>query len=46
MITVAICEQFGWDYHTFDAQPAWFIDLIREKMRLDAIKAEQQKRKK
>lgn len=39
MIIVAVCELYGWDYHTYMAQPFWFIQLILEKMRIDAEKA-------
>lgn len=41
MLTVRVCMMFGWDYHTYMAQPAWFIDLIEEKIIIDAKKESQ-----
>lgn len=23
-----LCKEFGWDYHTYQAQPAFFIDEL------------------
>jgi len=42
---VEVCKQFGWDYYTYLAQPIWFIDLILEKMSIDAKKSEFEQRK-
>lgn len=39
MQMVAICEAFGWTYQEFMQQPTFFIELIREKMRIDAHNA-------
>lgn len=36
MLIIEICEKFGWDYHRFLDQPAWFIELIVEKMKAEA----------
>ena len=35
---VEICEKFKWDYYTYINQPHWFIELIVEKMIIDAKK--------
>jgi len=36
MQMVTICEKFGWTYDEFLEQPMFFIDLIRERMKIDA----------
>ena len=45
MQTVVICETYGWTYQEFLAQPTFFIDLIREKMKIDAQKQERDLKK-
>lgn len=40
MQMVVICQTFGWTYQEFMQQPTFFVDLIREKMRIDAHNAE------
>jgi hypothetical protein len=35
MQMVVICEKFGWTYDQFLDQPMFFIELIREKMKID-----------
>ena len=45
MIIVEICEKFSWDYNTYLAQPVWFIDLIMERMKIDAQKAQREELK-
>jgi hypothetical protein len=35
MQVVAICEQYGWTYQEYEQQPAFFITLIKERMRID-----------
>ena len=30
-----IMEKYGWDYHTYQNQPEWVIDLILEKIKLE-----------
>lgn len=32
---------FHWDYYTYERQPMWFINLIKERMRIDDIKEKQ-----
>ena len=39
MIVVAICEAFGWTYNQYLDQPVFFIELIKDKMRVDGEKA-------
>lgn len=36
MLAIEICEKFGWDYYQFLNQPAWFIDLVVEKIKAEA----------
>jgi hypothetical protein len=36
MLIAAICERMGWDYHTYRAQPKWFLDLLVGKYDIDA----------
>jgi len=45
MLIVSICKEYGWDYHTYLNQPIWFIDLIMERMKIDAKKAKQEELK-
>lgn len=33
---VVICEKMGWTYYEYMEQPAWFLELLKEKMRLDS----------
>ena len=40
MQTVVICEMFGWTYQEFLDQPITFIQLIKEKMKIDAQREE------
>jgi hypothetical protein len=37
MLDVVICEKMGWDYHTYQAQPHWFVELIFHKIKIDAL---------
>lgn len=45
MIAVAICEMFGWTLEQYEDHPVQFLALIKDKMRIDAQKAEQQSKK-
>jgi hypothetical protein len=40
MQMVAICQDFGWTYEEYIAQPAYFIQLIKQKMIIDAKERE------
>lgn len=31
-----IMERYGWDYHTYKAQPTWVVSLARKKMGMQA----------
>jgi hypothetical protein len=42
MQMVQICEDFGWTYEQYLSQPQHFLTLIREKMRIDAKRKEQE----
>ena len=43
MLIIEICRYMkGWDYYTYYDQPKKFIDMIKERMRIDDIKAKQQ----
>jgi len=44
MVIVALCERLGWDYHTYMAQPTWFVEGLLEKMRIDAQRVDKGKR--
>jgi uncharacterized protein YbaP (TraB family) len=37
-----IMKEYGWDYHTYNNQPAWVLDLAVKKFGLEAKLAEQQ----
>jgi hypothetical protein len=28
MVAAPVCRAFGWDWHTYQNQPAWFITVI------------------
>lgn len=45
MQMVAICETYGWTYQEYQSQPAFFLAIIREKMRIDAKAQEMQAKK-
>ena len=36
MQIVAICEEMGWTYEEYMAQPVWFIDLLKDKLQIDS----------
>jgi hypothetical protein len=38
MIAAVICEKMGWTYHDYVAQPNWFVQLLIEKLAIDAKK--------
>ncbi|MHA1842394.1 MAG: hypothetical protein ACTSYW_10510 [Candidatus Heimdallarchaeota archaeon] len=33
-----MCKQFGWDYYTYEKQPAWFIEELTIIMNQEALK--------
>lgn len=41
MFAVVVCERFGWTYYQYLDQPRPFLDLIKEKMKIDAQKEQQ-----
>jgi len=45
MQVVVICEKYGWTYNEYLEQPKPFIDLIKDKMRIDAQVAEKESKK-
>jgi hypothetical protein len=45
MLAVAIMEQFGWTYEEYLDTPTFVIELITEKIRIDAQRAEQEAKK-
>lgn len=45
MQTIIICETFGWTFTEYMDQPIEFIALIREKMKIDAQRSEQEIKK-
>jgi len=38
MLIVEVCQNFGWDYYQYLAQPAWFLELIHSRMEIDGKK--------
>lgn len=32
-------REYGWDYYKYLNQPTWVIDLAREKLKIEAIRA-------
>lgn len=36
-----VCRTMGWDFHTYMAQPTWFIDEVKDRMRQDMADAKQ-----
>lgn len=45
MIAVVICEKMGWRYEDYLSQPNWFVELLIEKIRIDAKKEKEANRK-
>lgn len=45
MLILEICEKYKWDYYTYLAQPVWFIELIHDRMSIDAKKAKAEQAK-
>ena len=45
MIIAVICEQMGWDYYTYQAQPLWFTELLVRKLEIDAKKQQAMNKK-
>jgi hypothetical protein len=41
MVAAVICEKMGWTYHDYLAQPSWFVQLLIEKLSIDAKKERQ-----
>ncbi len=35
MLIVHICQEFGWTYEEYQSQPAYFLEIIRRKMKID-----------
>lgn len=42
MVIAAICEKMSWDYHTYLAQPLWFLRLLARKFEVDADNAQRE----
>lgn len=42
MMMLEIMEKYHWDYYTYQAQPIWMVNMIVEKMKIDAMKKKQQ----
>ena len=40
MLAVSVCEKMKWDYYMFQAQPAWFVDLLMKKTMIDSQRRE------
>jgi len=36
MQTVSICQEMGWTYQEYMAQPVWFINLLKDKLQIDS----------
>jgi len=36
MQVVAICQELGWTYEEYQNQPEWFVDLLKDKLDIDA----------
>jgi uncharacterized protein YbaP (TraB family) len=45
MIMALICREMKWDYHTYQRQPAWFIDLLIMMLQAEAEGIERQTKK-
>jgi len=35
----------GWDYYTFQSQPRWFIDCLKDKLEIDSEEIKKQNKK-
>jgi len=36
---VEVCKYMGWDFHTYEAQPVWFIETVIERIKAEAESA-------
>lgn len=45
MVMLEIMEKYHWDYYTYTMQPMFVIQMIVEKMKIDAKKQKQQEQK-
>lgn len=41
MMVIEIMEKYHWDYITYLDQPVWVINMIVEKLKIDALKQKQ-----
>jgi len=45
MAAAVICADYGWTYEQYLAQPTWFIELIKGKMKIDSQREEKAAKK-
>ncbi len=38
MAIVAVCQEMGWTYFEYMAQPSWFLDIVLDKLIEDSEK--------
>lgn len=36
MMIISVCREMGWTYWEYLIQPAWFLDMIIDQMRIDS----------
>jgi len=44
ILIAEICEKFGWTYQQYLEQPAWFVELIVEKIKMEGEEMKRRER--
>lgn len=42
---IYICREFGWDYHTYMAQPVWFLEHVLQFLDTENKEREKEQRR-
>jgi len=42
MLMITICQEMNWTYQDYVQQPAWFIELLNQKMQIDSKRIKKQ----
>lgn len=45
MTAALICREYGWDWETYQSQPAWFISVILSMLREEGEETNRRNRK-
>jgi uncharacterized protein YbaP (TraB family) len=45
MVAALVCREFGWDWHTYQNQPNWFIQVVLAMLREEAEESNRRAKK-